>query len=115
MPTEEPEDVKQVRNTLATKAVLTALDKAGVKVVRATQDMVDAVLEKNGVELNAKRKSAPETVSVTSEEAHQPTDISSADKIKGGKSHSSNTQLSARAGNTTLNNLEDKKPPKRCV
>ena len=115
MPTEEPEDVKQVRNTLATNAVLTALDKAGVKVVRATKEMVDKALENSGIEFSAKRKRALETASVTSEEAHQPTDISSADKIKGGKSHSSNTQLSARAGNTTLNNLEDKKPPKRCV
>jgi hypothetical protein len=40
------------------------------------------------ITLNAKRKSAPETVSVTSEEAHQQTVISSADKIKGRNSHS---------------------------
>ena len=82
LPTEEPEDVQQVRNTLATNAVLSALDKAGVKVVHATQDMVDAVLEKSGVELNAKRKSAPETASVTPGGAHQPTVVSSADRVK---------------------------------
>ena len=58
MPTEEPEDVKQVRNTLATNAVLTALDKAGVKVVHATQDMVDAVLGKEGVEFMGSRVNA---------------------------------------------------------
>lgn len=55
LPTEEPEDVQQVRNTLATNAVLTALKKAGVKVVHATQDMVDAVLGKEGVEFMGSR------------------------------------------------------------
>lgn len=65
---------------LATEAVLTALDKAGVEVIEATPEMVDAIMNESGAEMYLKQKSAPETASV--QEEHQPTVVSSTDGAK---------------------------------
>ena len=70
-------DVNNPAFERATTHTIDALKAAGVEVVEATQEMVDAVM---GLAEMHKQKKAPETASV--QEEHQPTVVSGADKRK---------------------------------